>query len=87
MAAIVGLIPIMPTIAVTRMSDDESSAISINPSMPATTLMSVSARHSLSLAAFSSLHIPTTSGENSLACFSRSSILLPAASATIFRSS
>ena len=77
-ASIVGRIPSIPTIAVTRISVSGIAASSKSPSMPATTFVSVSwifcAR---SLAAFSS-QTATSFGENSLICSSSFAIFRPA---------
>ena len=83
-AATVGRIPIIPTIAVTNISDVLYSAISISPSMPDTTRISISFRRSFNSSASFSSHRPTISGRNSLACFSNKSMFLPADKAQIF---
>ena len=54
MASIVGRIPIIPTIAVTRISDSSIAASSSRPSMPPAILQSVSFTFSRSSFAFSS---------------------------------
>ena len=82
-AAIVGRMPIIPTIAVTRISEDGSVATSRSPSMPQTTFTSRSFTLSFNSFAFSSFHTATSPGWNSRICFSSSSILFPAASAVI----
>ena len=54
MAAIVGRMPIMPTIPVTTISADGIEHISINPSIPETTRTSVSASLTFSSSAAAS---------------------------------
>ena len=81
MAAIVGLIPIIPTIAVTNTWDCGIVAISSRPSMPLTTFTGKSATRLRRSAAASSLHMPAIRGWNSLICCSICSTLFPAASA------
>ena len=77
-ASIVGRIPSIPTIAVTRISVPGMAASSRSPSIPDTTFVSVSwifcARSS---AAFSS-QTAASFGENSLICSSSFSMFLPA---------
>ena len=82
MAAIVGLIPIMPTTAVTNTCASGITAISSSPSIPVTTFTGRSATRLRRSAAASSLHIPAINGWNSRICCSICSTLFPAASAT-----
>ena len=79
-AAIVGRMPIIPTIAVTRISLSSIVAISRSPSIPETTFTSRSRIRLFSSFAFSSVHIATSFGWNSRICFSRRSTFVPAAS-------
>ena len=79
-ASIVGRIPIIPTIAVTRISVSFMVATSRSPSMPATICVSVSATFTRNSSAFSSDHTATICGWNSRICSSSILILLPAAS-------
>ena len=80
-AAIVGRIPIIPTTAVTTISAPSSVATARSPSMPLSTRISRSRTRSFSSFAFSSFQTAAIFGENSRICFSRRSILLPAARA------
>ena len=77
--SIVGRIPIIPTIAVTRICVPSIAASSRSPSIPPTTLQSVSLTRSLSSAAFSSSPTAASLGENSRICSSSMEIFLPAA--------
>ena len=79
-AAIVGRIPIIPTIAVTKISTSGSVDTSISPSIPDTIFTSRSLTLSASSFARSSLQTATTFGANSRICASSRSILFPAAS-------
>ena len=79
--AIVGMIGIKPTIAVTNTSVSESVASSKSPSMPLKTLVSVSATLSLSSRAASFFHITASLGRNSLICSSMLLTFCPAARA------
>ena len=85
-ASIVGRIPIIPTIAVTRISDSGCLATSSSPSIPLTTLTSRSFILSFNSFALSSFQTAASFGLNSLICFSKRSILFPAASAVTSRS-
>ena len=85
-AAMVGRIPIIPTMAVTRISDSGCAATSRSPSIPDTIFTSRSAVRILSSFAFSSVHTAASGGRNSLICLSSRSILEPAANAVISRS-
>ena len=85
-ASIVGRIPIIPTIAVTRISTSGSVEISINPSMPLTTFTSRSLTDSFNSEADFSSQTATAFGANSRICFSKSTILLPAANAATCKS-
>ena len=85
MAAMVGLIPIIPTMAVTRTSLPGSDAISRFPSIPDRTFMpSRSAILLLKSAAASSSPMTASCGLNSLICFSMRVVFLPAESAVTF---
>ena len=86
-AAIVGLMPIIPTTAVRTISAVLITAVSIRPSIPVTILTSVSLTFIFNSSAFFSLYTHTTCGLNSLICFSNISMLLPAARLTTFKSS
>ena len=77
--AIVGRIPIIPTIAVTKISVSGIVAISISPSIPATTFTGKSEILTRSSLAFSSDQTATVFGENSRICSSSKEILFPAA--------
>ena len=79
--SIVGRIPIIPTIAVTRISVSFCTATSFSPSIPDTTFTFKSLIFSLSSFAFSSSQTAASTGRNSRICASKSSMLLPAASA------
>jgi hypothetical protein len=83
-ASIVGRIPIIPTIAVTTICESFQDAAASNPSIPDKISTSRSAVFIFSSAAFSSFHTAAIDGLNSRICFSRSSMLFPAASAVIF---
>ncbi len=85
-AAMEGRIPTIPTIAVTRMSTSEKTAISISPSIPQTTGIFRSAVLNFSWAAAFSSHTATSFGFHLRICFSRSSVLPPHASATTSKS-
>ena len=85
-AAMVGRMPIIPTIAVTSTSASGRVAASIKPSMPQATFTSVSFILARKSSAASLLHITASFGANSLICFSISSTFLPAASATTDKS-
>ena len=61
-AAIVGRIPIIPTIAVTTTEHCSCVAASNNPSIPAHTFIFVSARRSFNSSAFCSLYTATITG-------------------------
>ena len=82
MAAIVGRMPIIPTIAVTSISLPSICAISRSPSIPLTTFVPVSRIRLFSSSAFSSAHTPTSLGWNSRICCSSNVILFPAARAS-----
>ena len=81
-AAIVGLIPSIPTIAVTKISLSGITDTSRSPSMPDTIFMPRSFVFVRSSDAFFSSHTLTSDGLNSLICASNKLILLPAAIAT-----
>ena len=74
-ASMVGSKPEMPTTAVTTVFALSIVAASLSPSLPETTLISVSASLIFKSLAFSSLVTHTSLGLNSLACFSSRSIL------------
>ena len=84
MAAMVGRMPSMPTIAVTKTSAFSSQATAINPSMPNSTGMSRSLMRSASSFAFSSVFTAARTGLNSRICRSSRSILSPADNAVTF---
>ena len=86
MAAMVGRIPIIPTIAVTKVSDSSIVAISNNPSIPQRIFTSTSATLALKSSQAFSLHIAAKRGLNSRICCSINSTLLPAAKATTCKS-
>ena len=81
-AAIVGLIPSIPTIAVTKISLSGITDTSRSPSMLDTIFMPRSFVFVRSSDAFFSSHTLTSDGLNSLICASNKLILLPAAIAT-----
>ena len=86
MAAMVGLIPIIPTMAVTNTWLWGKTAISSKPSMPERILTFVSETLARRSAAASSDHMHTARGWNSRICSSILSTLLPAARATACKS-
>ena len=86
MAAMVGLIPIMPTIAVTNTWLWGKDAISSSPSMPERIFTSRSATRTRRSSAASWVHMQAARGLNSRICSSIFSALLPAARATTRRS-
>ena len=81
MAAMVGRMPIIPTMAVTRISASGCTATSNRPSMPLTTFTERSAMFVLSSAAFFSSQTQANVGWNLRICSSSSLMLLPAARA------
>ena len=83
-ASIVGSSPEIPTTAVTTVSSPSAVAVSIRPSFPCTTFISVSASLIFKSLAFSSSVRHTVFGLNSLACFSIKSIFECADIASIF---
>ena len=86
-AATVGLIPIIPTMAVTTISASFKDAASISPSIPDTTFIPVSRSLSESPEAAVSSYMATSFGANSRACFSIRSTLVLAVSAVTQSSS
>ena len=85
-AARVGSTPIIPTTAVRTISALSYALTAQRPSIPLATFIFVSASFTLKVSASSSDITETSSGLNSLACFSISSIFLPHERATTFRS-
>ena len=85
-ASMVGRMPIIPTIAVTRISDSGTAATESSPSMPDTISISISRTRLLSSAARSSFHTAASFGRNSRICCSSRSMLFPAARAVTSRS-
>ncbi len=85
-AAMVGLIPIMPTMAVTKTSISSITAISRRPSIPPRTSVFVSATLRRSSFAASSSKRTASRGENSLICSSIFFTFLPAARAVTCKS-
>ena len=85
-AATVGLIPSIPTIAVTTISASLCVATATRPSIPDNTSILRSAILSLRALALSSLPQDTRLGLNFLICFSNKSILEPQDIATTSRS-
>ena len=81
-ASTVGVIPIIPTTAVTTISALSIVAASIRPSSPLTILTSISPIRVFNSGTSSSLPIHTSCGLNSRTCSARSATLVPAASAT-----
>ena len=84
--AIVGLIPIIPTIAVTTTSTSSNVEISISPSIPETTLTLRSDIIVLSSFALTSSYTQTILGINSLICSSNKTTLLFADKEITFKS-
>ena len=80
-AAIVGFMPIMPTIAPTTISASGRAAASISPSIPDSTLQPVSETLAFRVSAAFSSYSTATSGSNSLICASSILALCPAATA------
>lgn len=85
-AAMVGRIPIIPTIAVTRISISSMAASVRSPSMPQSTFTGRSATLSFKSLAASSVHITASCGRNSRICCSIRVTLVPAARAVTCRS-
>ena len=82
-ASTVGVIPIIPTTAVTTISALSIVAASIRPSSPLKILTSISPIRVFNSGTSSSLPIHTSCGLNSRTCSARSATLVPAASATM----
>ena len=80
-ASMVGKIPIIPTMAVTRISISGKAAIWRSPSIPQITAVFRSEILSLKSSAAFAVHITASLGSNSRTCSSRSFTLLPAARA------
>ena len=82
----VGIIPIIPTKAVTTNLALSYVAASINPSIPVTIFTFLSATEIFNCSAASSSYTHTISGSNSLICSSSFFIFFLAAIATTFKS-